>query len=187
MVKGDNRRRHYFIKKDFQAKFIFRFCLLVVIGSVISGIIVYLFCGRTVTTSFVNSKLVVKNTADYILPALLFSGLGVAAIVAFAAGALALFTSHKLVGPLYHIEKAINEIGSGQLNTNIKLRQKDQVVALANAINEMTAVLKRDRNAIKKTAADLHASINKMTDSPQKSELLEKKKHLDKTIEFFKV
>src|SRR3989338_2957898 len=128
-----NRRSRYFIKKDFQASFMLRFCLLVIIGSLLSGSIIYFFCGRTVTTSFENSKLVIKNTAEYILPALFFSGLAVAAVIAFAAAMLSLFTSHKLAGPLYHMEKAIKEIGSGQLNTNIKLRKKDEITALADA------------------------------------------------------
>ncbi len=181
-----NKRRQYYIKKDFQGSFILRFCLLVIIGSVVSGVILYVICGRTVTTSFENSRLVIKNTADYILPTLVFSGLAVVAVIAFAAGILTLFTSHKIAGPLYHMQKAIGEIGRGDLNTNIKLRKKDEVTALADTINAMTGALKRDMSRIKQIAAELNVSIGNLPDSAEKKGLLEKKKYLDKAIEFFK-
>ncbi|MDO8525289.1 MAG: hypothetical protein Q7S07_02235, partial [Candidatus Omnitrophota bacterium] len=70
-----NRRRQYYIKKEFQRNFILKFCLLVLTGSVISGVIVYLMSRATVTTSFEGLRLVIKSTADYILPAVLLSGM----------------------------------------------------------------------------------------------------------------
>jgi hypothetical protein len=39
MQDAKNRRRNYFIKKGFQTKFVLRFCVLVILGSLITGLI----------------------------------------------------------------------------------------------------------------------------------------------------
>ena len=67
--QSQNRRRNYFIKKRFQTNFIIKFCALVAIGSIISGTIIYLMSRAALTTTFENSRLAIKSTADYILPA----------------------------------------------------------------------------------------------------------------------
>ena len=57
------KRRNYFINKSFQTEFILKFCTLVAIGCVVFGIVLYASSSRTLTTSFENSRLVVKSTA----------------------------------------------------------------------------------------------------------------------------
>ena len=84
-----DRRKHYFIKKRFQIVFILKFCFLVLIGSFLSIGLIYAISRGTVTTSFENSRLVIKSTADFILPAVLMSS----AIVVFCINAV---TSKKI-------------------------------------------------------------------------------------------
>ncbi|MFU8768124.1 MAG: hypothetical protein ACNA7H_00155, partial [Desulfotignum sp.] len=63
-----NLRRQYFIKKDFQTRFIARFILVLIIGGVISVGLTLLTTRGTLTTSFVDSRLVIQNTPLVILP-----------------------------------------------------------------------------------------------------------------------
>ena len=65
------RRKKYFINKGFQVEFVLKFCGLVALGCVIFGVALYVLSKNTLTTSFENSRLVVKSTADYLLPGLL--------------------------------------------------------------------------------------------------------------------
>ena len=106
----ENRRKNYYIKKEFQRNFILKFCLVVLIGSGLSGAIIYLMSTATVTTSFENLRLVIKSTADYILPAVFLSSVIVIIITGAATIFITLFTSHKIAGPLYRIEQDIRKL-----------------------------------------------------------------------------
>jgi len=48
-----------YVKKDFQFRFILRFCLLLFIGVVMSTVLLFLFSQDTLTSSFQQSRLVV--------------------------------------------------------------------------------------------------------------------------------
>ncbi|MFA5144150.1 MAG: methyl-accepting chemotaxis protein [Candidatus Omnitrophota bacterium] len=152
-----NRRRNYFIKKDFQRNFILKFCLLVAIGSIVSGLIIYLMSRSTATTSFENLRLVIKSTADYILPAVLLSGAIVIVITGIAAILITLFTSHKIAGPLYRIEKDIREVAAGDLTQEFNLRSGDEIKPIAGALNLMAHYLRDEVGALKKDIARLES------------------------------
>jgi nitrogen fixation/metabolism regulation signal transduction histidine kinase len=54
-----------------------------------------------------------------------------------------IFLSHRIAGPAYRIERTLREIGKGNLDIHIKLRKYDELVGIANAINDMTSDLKK--------------------------------------------
>ena len=150
-----NRRRNYFINRKFQRTFILKFCALVIIGSAISGGIIYMLSRSTVTTVFDNLRLTIKSTADFILPSLFLASAIVIALVGFATVAVTLFTSHKVAGPLYRMEKDIDEVTAGSLDKEIKLRQADELKALAASLNNMIRALRVDMREIKRIVEEL--------------------------------
>lgn len=169
-------RRNYFIKKEFQVNFILRFCGLAVLGSVISGVILYLFSRGAVTTTFVNSRLSIMSTADYVLPALLGSSIITIAFISIVTAGVVMYLSHRIAGPLYKIEKSIKEVGAGNLTVTIKLRSTDEITKMADCFNEMAGGLKTHLLEIKARACELSGEIDGL-----------KKKELDKAIDYFKV
>lgn len=150
-----NRRKNYFIDKKFQSIFIVKFCALVVIGSLISGVIIYIMSKSTVTTTFENSRLIMKSTADFILPAVLLSSTIVIAITGLAAIVVTLFASHKISGPLYRMEKDIEEVAAGNLKKKFTLRESDQLKMLAKSFDNMTDELRDNINLIKGGISEL--------------------------------
>ena len=157
MEKFINRRKNYFIKKKFQRNFILKFCALILAGSIISGAILYALSSATVTTTFENSRLTIKSTADYILPMVLFSSIFVVIVVGIATIFITLFTSHKIAGPLYRLEKDVGEVGLGNLNTKFNLRIGDEIKPLAISLAKMTQVLKDRVINIKKITSELES------------------------------
>ena len=155
----ENRRKNFYIKKRFQSTFILKFCALVVLGSLISSITIYLMSKATVTTTFENSRLVIKTTADFILPAVLVSSTVVILLIGLAAIAITLFTSHKIAGPLYRLEKDVNEITLGNLRMVFNLRQGDEIKPLAVSLNAMAQSLKGRLTRIKSLLKELDAAI----------------------------
>jgi methyl-accepting chemotaxis protein len=199
MAAQKYRRRNYFIKKRFQTKFILRFCALVVLGSVISGVILYLLSRGTVTTAFVNSRLSIVNTADYILPALIGSGLVSIVLISIATAIVVMYLSHRIAGPLFRIEKSAEEIGSGNLAFKIWLRSTDEITRMADGLNKMTENLRKSLLEIKSQSDDLGKRMdslialcrNKPSLPQEIQDALEalntKKSELNKAIDHFKL
>ena len=193
------KRRNYFIDKAFQSEFILKFCGLVILGSVFFGIILYMFSKNTLTTSFENSRLVIKSTADYIFPGLLFGGLLVAVFTAIAAGAVVMFMTHRIAGPMYRFEKYIKEIGSGKLYSDLKIRQKDQFQNMVGALNKMTGDLKMGLSEVNIVSVKLDKLIEELSDSSTREILLKEdikrivielkkdKQDLSKALGYFKI
>ncbi len=186
-----NRRKEYFIDKDFQRNFILKFCGLVVLASVISGAALYLFSRNTVTTAFVNSRLSIVSTSDYILPSLIGSGLIAIALVGIATTIVVMYISHRISGPIFNIERSIKQVGKGDLTTKISLRSTDEMGKLADCVNEMTENLKNNIFEIKTKSDDLEKAIEKMASSKlaqEESEKLSKKKEeLNRAVDYFKI
>ncbi len=171
----DYKRKNYFIKKEFQFKFIIKFCSILLVGIVLSTVLVFLFSQGTLTSSFDNSRLVIRNTGDAIMPTLLITNLITLGIITISAIAVTLFVSHRIAGPMFRFEQDIKKIADGDLSVRIHLRQKDQFEEMAKAFNEMASSLhgklskidqEMDRLLIpetgQKTVADYENSISEL-------------------------
>jgi methyl-accepting chemotaxis protein len=137
------KRKIRFIKKDFQFRFIFKFCLLVLAGTAIStGAFLFLSSG-TLTSSFQDSRLVIKTTTTAVLPAVLYTNLITLSLITLATIVVTFIISHRLFGPLYRFEKDLEEIGKGNLVKKVRLRNKDELTDFVACINNMTNSLHR--------------------------------------------
>ncbi len=193
------KRRNYFINKAFQSEFILKFCSLVALGSAMFGIILYLFSKHTLTTSFENSRLVIKSTADYLFPGLLFGGLIVAIFTALAASVVVMLMTHRIAGPMYRFEKYISEIGSGRFSSDLKIRKKDQFQNMAGSLNKMTQDLKLGLIEVNEVSEKLDKLIGQLSDSSSReillkedikrivSELKKDKQNLSRALGYFKI
>ena len=171
-----NRRRRYFIDKAFQTRFIIKFASLVVIATAISGVIVYLLARATVTTSFENSRLVIKSTADFILPSVLLASAIVIISIGFATILVSLFASHRIAGPLYRLDKDLQEVTSGNLQMKFRLRKSDEMKKLAKSLNIMVESLKADVVNIKKLFLDVEEALGTNNIELARSKLKDLKK-----------
>jgi methyl-accepting chemotaxis protein len=193
------KRGNYFINRRFQSEFILKFCALVAAGCVVFGIVLYLMSRNTLTTSFENSRLVVKSTADYILPAMLFGGLIVGLIMAVVSSLIVMFMTHRLAGPIYSFEKYAHKIGSGELSGKLKIRKKDQFQNLVDALNAMTHNLGIGLLKVMGVSEKLDGLIEELSSSSNReillkedinkvvSELKKDKNDLKKALSYFKV
>ncbi len=154
-----NRRRNYFIKKKFQASFMLKFCLLLILACLIMSFISLLFTNKTLTTSFEGLRLVVKSTADYILPVLASSGIIAIVLVSLATIAVLLYISHRIYGPIYRLEKDVTEIGKGNLTVEVHLREHDEFKGLSDIINAMVKNMKNPLSSSQAKIKELEEEV----------------------------
>ncbi len=173
-VSVSNKRRIYFIEKSFQARFILKFCALVVFGGLLTIGLLYLLAMQSTTVSFVNSRVVVRSTADFLMPVLIQTVAIVIILVGFATVMVKLFVSHKIAGPLYHIKKAINELGQGDFSQDFHIRHFDQLQNLAEVFNNSIKAIREKMNTLKGGMETLKKGL----DSIPENEVSENKRAL---------
>jgi len=177
-IQAVNKRKNYFIDKEFQTRFVLKFCLLVVLAAIITTAILYFVSKQSTTVSILDSRVMVRSTADFLLPILIQTVLAVMVILGLATIIVTLLFSHKIAGPLYRFKKAIEEIKLGNLSANFHLRNYDQLQDLSDEVNAMIDTTREKINLIKADVANL--KLKKGNISEQDIE------ELDKKINYFK-
>ncbi|MDD2689520.1 MAG: hypothetical protein PHT41_05180 [Candidatus Omnitrophica bacterium] len=170
------KRKKYFIEKSFQSKFILKFCLIVIAATFIVGLLLFLFSSGSTTVAIENTKVVVKNTADFILPIILTTLILVTIFSAVSVSLLCLFVSHKIAGPLYRLNSEITKFGEGKLGVNFSIRTGDQLKELANSLENMAASLRGKIGMLKDKCNEL---LPVSEHSPAKDQIASMKEILD--------
>jgi methyl-accepting chemotaxis protein len=155
------RRRHYFIKKDYQSKFILKFCLLVLGGLILATGLVFVFSYGTVTTHFEHGRLIVKNTAFAIMPAVILTNSITLIIVVLATIMVVLYISHKIAGPMFRFEKELETLATGDLTSKIFLRKADQFLKMSEHFNMVIAALHGKVTGIQELIEELRDAAEK--------------------------
>ena len=186
-------RRNYYIDKDFQTKFILKFCGLVALGAVMTMLLLYWLAHRATTVSIVSSRVTVMTTADFLVPLMIQTVIIVTVLVSIAAAAVTLFVSHKIAGPLFRFKQTFKELAGGNFSNQVRLRKGDQLIEVAGDFNHMIASVRGQvilaRTTIESIKADLEAiSEFNVEDSKRHQFLTLKKKVQDaeKAVNFFR-
>lgn len=192
MVK-DYTRRIYLIEKRFQFAFILKFCALVAAGGLLTIAILYFLALQSATVSFVNSRVVVKTTADFILPVLIQTVVITMIFVSIAVIAVTLFVSHKIAGPLYRLRKTMKEIEAGDFSGDFRIRHLDQLQELANSFNGMVTKMRQEVASLKGSVSQLKEKLDEIGEGEVAEqrrqalrELKQKAEELQRTINYFK-
>lgn len=135
------KRRQYYIKKDFQARFIARFFGILVLGGLISVALTFANNRDTLTAVYANSRLMIQNTSLAIMPSVIFTTIITTLVISLVAVVVTLLVSHKIAGPMFRFEKDIQRITGGDLKSRIHIRKGDQFQEMAVSLNEMVQSL----------------------------------------------
>jgi len=144
MNEENHQRRHYLIAYRFQLGFIFKIVLLVIFTSVVIGWSVYykawnvaedqieilLSRGHIDQEGAVQFRQAIRSSF-YEKALLRFL------LLIFIAFVPTIIMTHRLVGPIYHMEKTIQNFLDGKPVRPIKLRKKDEFHTLAALLNRV--------------------------------------------------
>jgi methyl-accepting chemotaxis protein len=189
-METQQRRKNYFIDPSFQRRFILKFCVVVLISSLLSGGLIFLFSQNSNTVAIENTQVVVKRTADFILPLVALTILIVCVFSALVVLILTLLISHKISGPLYRFRKSIECLKEGDFLTNFKIREKDQLQELARGLSGMCEALKQKHielnnkwNALKIYLQEKNLPIS----DEEKARLSKMQEEINEVLKYFKV
>lgn len=168
------KRRNIFIKKDFQGKLILGYFLFVAGGCLLFILLLGLFSADTMTISYNNHDLQLDQTPIVLLKKVLaahwvFLVLGSVFLVITA-----MFITHRIAGPLFRFEKALDNMLEKRLDDTIFLRSKDEGKDLAkkiNAFNEDLSISMKNLQAHSEAIAGLLEQARTKTLSLSPTEL----------------
>ncbi len=162
-----HKRRNFFIKKDFQGKLILGYFLFVTGGCLFFVFLLGLFSADTLTISYNNHDLQLGQTPLMLLKNTLaahwvFLVIGGAFLVVAS-----MFITHRIAGPLFRLERALDNMLRGKLDDTIYLRTNDEGKDLAKKLNDFNLDLSQ---SVKNLQANAEAISNLLELARLKSE-----------------
>jgi HAMP domain. len=139
MIMNIQKRKNYYIDKHFQTKYMLLTMLLLLTYTFAFIIIIF---SPSMLTLYLDYPLAEKAAAARVLLLLhstVWPGIG-GVILLF--GAVSIFISHKIAGPLYRLKRSISQITEGNLDVKIKLRKWDDLKDLAEHVNILAEELR---------------------------------------------
>ena len=159
---GVNRRKNYFINKDFQSRFILRFVLTTTLWAVAAIALFAYFAKKRLQDALYTTHLKVSSPGELLLSSAV-SAHAVALVLFVVLLAYAIYAlSKKLSVPLYILKKDIARIAGGDLATEVSLREEDEFQYLASDVDAMRKELDGKLIKIKEGHAVLSLAVSEL-------------------------
>lgn len=152
---GRNKRRNFFIDKEFQGKYIFNAFLAVTVASVLFVLAFSFFSSNTLSIVYENYHLKLGTSPSLLLNKLLSTQWLFIVLTGIAVAVLVLFYSHRVAGPLFRFEKTMDEMTEKDLSGFIHLRRKDEGKMLGEKLNKFNEMLSRSLHEMHRNSEDI--------------------------------
>ena len=154
-----HKRKNFFIKKDLQGRYIFGVFMTVVLATVLFYLLFSFFMADTLSISYEDYNLEVGTSARilfgrYLGAQWIFLVVG-GIVVAF----LTMRYTHRMAGPIYRFEKALEEMKAGDFSKRIVLRDRDELKEIAESFNAVNQGLSSRIEGMKEAAEDVNRAL----------------------------
>lgn len=155
MSKPKYKRRNYFIKKNFQGKLILGYFLFMVVGCLIFAGILAILSADSMTMVYQNNELQLGQTPFMLIKQLLAAHWISIVVGSAVVVVVAMVITHRMAGPMFRLERAVDNMNRGALNDVIYLREKDEGKDLAAKLNQFNQGLSEDLGKIQKLSKNI--------------------------------
>lgn len=131
------------LERNFKLKFGLKLCLLTIAGMAAVTFLLYFYTASSLGGSYKEAIYTLYDLKIRIFPLIFASSYSILilAVVTISIAAISVLFSHKIAGPLFRVQRSLEEIGSGDLTVQTRFRGTDQLIALSGDINDMTRSL----------------------------------------------
>lgn len=138
------------LERAFKIRFGLKLCFFTLLGGAGVLLLLYFSLSRSLGPSYGSAIYTIHELKIRIAPLIFASSYSIL-ILAVVTGAIALISvlfSHRIAGPLYRIQKNLEEVASGDLTVNTRFRGLDQLTALAEDLNAMVRSLNHTSRSV---------------------------------------
>ncbi len=164
-------RKMVFIDRKFQAGFMLKFLLLIMIGTAVFDVAAYFILNRQLGDTFWSAHVAVDSVSEILLPRLIQLSILFILVLGSAALVITLYVSQKFSGPLFAISRYLENIGHGKLDFTAKLRARDQSASLARSLTHTVDLLNERLAAIKSLAVQIGDSSQQLKSNLNQEQL----------------
>ena len=160
MTQSKKRRTKLFIIRGFQIRYIFLILVFMFAIAILSGYIVYftawvMFGEQLARVYPQGDLLVIVNKVNLALLVRL-------ALISPLVILIGLVLSNRIAGPIYSIQNYLKELLEGRYDKRLKLREKDELKDVAEAINSLVSKLKNDQSLKEEIVEEMESQADKM-------------------------
>ncbi|MFQ5442671.1 MAG: hypothetical protein ACE5EB_08125 [Thermodesulfobacteriota bacterium] len=147
------------VEKEFKLRFGLKFCLFTVAGFLVMSVFLYTVMSKSLGGDYATAIYTIYDLKINIFSLVFasFYSIGILVFIALSIAAISVFFSHKMAGPVYRLEKDLERVSAGDLTVETRLRDRDQLMLLAEQQNRMV----RSLNHIVRANLDALADIEK--------------------------
>jgi len=170
-----SRRKRYFVKEGDHWGLLGGALVLILVLVLLASGLFYLLANRDLQEATYRAHFqALRNTMQMLLPWLVVVNL-VGLVVVLV---LAVFFTHRISGPAYHLISDLRRLKNGDLTVGTSFRKHDRLKNLARAMTEATAHLRQTVDEVKRRLHELSELADKYPELKEKLE--EIKNSLDK-------
>lgn len=159
--KHKRKKLNLNVKREFQKWLLLRMTAQVLLSSLVAAAILYFYARNEITDSFYSAHVTIRRVSDLLLPVIAagsaVSFLGTLIVV--------IFLPQRIAGPLYRIEKRLEELKEGDLRSEIKLRRNDILQDMAATLNDCTGSLQKKIKLAQENQAQLEKTFRKTAEA----------------------
>jgi methyl-accepting chemotaxis protein len=162
------KRRQYLVAKKFQLRYVGWILLFMFLTAVLCSYIIYyttmVLLGEKLANVYPQGRLLsIVHTVNF---RILMSFLVASPLVIV----IGIYLSHKIAGPIYRMERFLDNMAAGDFSSRIVLRLGDELMTLADAMNRLGDSLKSnvtdERARLDKISAELENIRAFLADNP---------------------
>ena len=134
------------IEGRYQAWFLLRLSILFAAGTLFLFLVLFTVFSRKISGDYPSVFYTLRHFAEFLFPIVAISVLAFVLLLCGATAILCVYALHKVAGPLYRLERALDAYLAGDPVRPVFFREGDQVHPLAGDFNRFVAQLREDRN-----------------------------------------
>lgn len=161
------KRRKFFINSELQGRYILRFFIVSVLTMGVFFAVFGYLSADNLTIRYQDARLEIGQTTTMLFADLLRANW----IYILTAGVLvswsAVLLTHRMAGPLFRFEKALEQMNARNLTGGIVLRPKDEGQGLARELNDFNEMLSSDIHQMQALVGELSQIMKSGEESPQ--------------------
>lgn len=133
------------IESRYQIRFLLRLSLLFAAGTAFLFLVLFTVFSRKLSGDYPSVFYALRHVAEFLLPVIAISVLAYVLLLCGATAILCVYALHKVAGPLYRMERALEGYISGEPVKPVFFRQGDQVHPLSQDFNRFVERIREDR------------------------------------------
>ncbi len=123
------------IRSDFTAGFQIKFILAMGIGALLTTLAIYFYLDQGLGSNYFDALVTLSTVESALTSSLVITFCLQLFLIFILTIGLTLFVSHKIAGPVFRYEDSLTKILDGDLSTDVRTRDGDQLKSMVDSMN----------------------------------------------------